>query len=127
MTDGVSLPGVISPAGLTRTSLITSPQTKTRRLAVKGLGCALGPRPGDLPRERDVAPRDGQVDRDAGSPGHLLDPVEQARGDRLAADARARGGREGVGQRVAEHLRVELRSEEHTSELQSPVHLVCRL
>src|SRR5580658_7935314 len=98
MADGVSLPGVISPAGLTRTSLITSPQTTTRRLAAKGLSGAFGPGSGDLPREGDVAPRDGQVDRDAGSPGHLLDVVEQERGDGLAADTRARGGGEGVGQ-----------------------------
>src|SRR5690348_17984151 len=33
----------------------------------------------------------------------------------------------GIMQAMAEHMHVGLRSEEHTSELQSPVHLVCRL
>src|SRR5947208_11632113 len=42
-------------------------------------------------------------------------------GDRRARQARARPGGGGRGERVA------ARSEEHTSELQSPDHLVCRL
>src|SRR5690348_17364121 len=38
-----------------------------------------------------------------------------------------RGGRGAGGHGGARRLREQARSEEHTSELQSPVHLVCRL
>src|SRR5438876_7577219 len=49
--------------------------------------------------------------------------VADRRGDRLGFLERARRGARGLAQ---PELRDE-RSEEHTSELQSPVHLVCRL
>src|SRR5207244_7972989 len=47
----------------------------------------------------------------------------------LRVQLSARGARLGLGPRarLRRHDRVEARSEEHTSELQSPDHLVCRL
>src|SRR6266487_5332471 len=41
--------------------------------------------------------------------------------------SQARVGRVRIAVEAPEHPRDRLRSEEHTSELQSPVHLVCRL
>src|SRR5580698_6245021 len=85
MSETVSLPLTTSPAGLTRMSLITSPQTTTRWLTAK-----TGKR--DLPGERDVAAGQAQVHLEAGAARHPQDVVEQVRADRLAADSLVRGG-----------------------------------
>src|SRR5205807_10121554 len=65
-----------------------------------------------------------------GGAGSARDQVEQQQ-DALPLAGRGRdgvGAHDGPVERVAPHLeRDELRSEEHTSELQSPCNLVCRL
>src|SRR5438552_13947584 len=75
---------------------------------------------------RSLGLADGLADRDAPRPGRhrLADGIAAN-----AADGKHRQAR--LGHRLAEESRAgqlgELRSEEHTSELQSPDHLVCRL
>src|SRR5690348_18145747 len=49
------------------------------------------------------------------------------RADRQARRSAGRGGADHVRRRPVRAARAARRSEEHTSELQSPVHLVCRL
>src|SRR5260370_32175153 len=112
MAAGVSLPWVTPSSGLTSTSLITSPQTTTRKelpawLGGNGHGGSFGPGSGDLRGEADVAPDDVQVDLDAGPAGHLLDAVEEGGADRLAADAGLGRGPPGPLEPAPQHPRVD--------------------
>src|SRR5262245_63954052 len=54
-------------------------------------------------------------------------PVDAAARDRPVAQPRARGAADADGDRRGHAHRLRVRSEEHTSELQSLRHLVCRL
>src|SRR5690348_17695496 len=68
---------------------------------------------GDEFAHRQSAPDDGGL-----LPAHARTPRDTHRAQRVSI----RSSRRGVADRLPR-----LRSEEHTSELQSPVHLVCRL
>src|SRR2546426_7776654 len=68
---------------------------------------------------RSPRPRDGdRHERAIGRPGRLRCPAGLAAGRRAAREVRSRCGT---------RPRHQARSEEHTSELQSPCNLVCRL
>src|SRR5258708_13168355 len=57
---------------------------------------------------------------------HDREPARPSRDRRRPAGARAQAAAEAAGEGLPDG-REDLRSEEHTSELQSPDHLVCRL
>src|SRR5258708_24595990 len=70
----------------------------------------------------DLLGRIGEVGEILGGAGQPVERLDQALADEI-------GKREGRGLRDVDGLaaRIHGRSEEHTSELQSPDHLVCRL
>src|SRR5690348_17880391 len=72
--------------------------------------------------------RDSEDFLDGGDAGARLGPAVQAQSDhaRLHRDATDVAGGRSAEDEAARIFR-DRRSEEHTSELQSPVHLVCRL
>src|SRR5437879_11225478 len=79
--------------------------------------------PTDFSSASDVV---GRIARDmakeAGARLHVLHVVHPVTDPSLAAETLAR-----VARSFGDGLRMETRSEEHTSELQSPMYLVCRL
>src|SRR5690348_18389980 len=71
----------------------------------------------------------GMISRTGTTKALLLDDFGEAAtvSEAVVARLALRGVANALIARVCEHRSVSRRSEEHTSELQSPVHLVCRL